>query len=311
MSQRRKKRRFLTPPPVLATDEYLSHQQAQLETPQRSAVLSTLYFCEVKGIPCNLSEIREVFKVPESTSTDILSLKRARRLQNSDEPNTRGNLRELTNSDVNAIATYIDNAPFKEKGDLWVDLAFRAGVNPPPGKKEWTRQTIQQRVTELTGMKSHKAAIKEDHPEHIQRARVRWCIAQLVIRPHGVDWRCVIWCDELHWATSPRHVKNVKRFPGTDNRYREDNIQYQKDARKDPVKKKWFYIFTVIGYNFAWCIPYDAGNSNGKINARTFLTVLPHLRDAILGKELILYIDCDSAHKAGDVLKWMGKNGMD
>lgn len=117
MPQRRKRRRFSTPPPVVATEEFASHQQAQLETPQRSAVLSTLYFCEVKGIACNLAEIREVFNIPESTASNIIKSKRAQRLQNADEPNTRGALRELTNSDANAIATYINEAPFKEKGD--------------------------------------------------------------------------------------------------------------------------------------------------------------------------------------------------
>lgn len=58
-------------------------------------------------------------------------------------------------------------------------------------------------------------------------------------------------------------------------------------------------------------MPYDAGNSNGKINAVTFLKILPHLRDATLGREVAIYMDCDSAHKLKKVLEWMDANGMD
>jgi len=39
----------------------------------------------------------------------------------------------------------------------------------------------------------------------------------------------------------------------------------------------------VLGYDFGWAIEYDASNSNGKMNWQTFLKILLHLRDAILG----------------------------
>ena len=70
-------------------------------------------------------------------------------------------------------------------------------------------------------MKSHKAAVKEDYNQKTMDARVEWCIIQLQIRPHAVDWRMVIWCDELHWKLGLKYVKNIKRFPTT--RFREDN----------------------------------------------------------------------------------------
>lgn len=289
------------------------HQQAQLETPQRSAILSVLYFCEKKELPCSYKDLHEAFgfSIATNVTSSIVKNKRARRLQNSDDPDNRGALRELTNSDANAIATYIDEALFEEKGDPWVDLAYRAGVEFPKGRAELTRQIIQRRVTEVSGIKSHKAAVKEAVSEDVQKERVRWSIYWLVRRPHGVDWRNVIWCDELHWSTGPKHVKYIKRRPGKDERFKPGNIQYQKDARKDPQKRKWFHIYTVIGYNFVWCTPYNAGNSNGKMNARTYLTILPKLLDKIRGKELVLYQDGDSAHTSKAVVQWMERHGMD
>lgn len=85
----------------------------------------------------------------------------------------------------------------------------------------------------------------------------------------------VLWSDEIHWATGPKYVKKVKRRPGKEERFKPSNIQYNKDARRDPEKQEYFYIFYVIRYNFAWAIKYDVGNLNGKINTKTYLKILP------------------------------------
>jgi hypothetical protein len=42
------------------------------ETPQRSTVFSTLYFCEQKGIYCTLKDIEDVFHIPTTTSSEIV-----------------------------------------------------------------------------------------------------------------------------------------------------------------------------------------------------------------------------------------------
>ena len=71
-------------------------------------------------------------------------------------------------------------------------------------------------------------------------------------------------------------------------------------------KIKRFYIFTVVGRNFCWATLYDAGNGNGKMNARTYiLQILPKLQEAILGRDLVLWQDRDSAHASKAVLDWM------
>jgi hypothetical protein len=44
------RRRFATPPPVVADPNAATRQ---LETPQRSAIFAVLYFCEQKRIPCS------------------------------------------------------------------------------------------------------------------------------------------------------------------------------------------------------------------------------------------------------------------
>ena len=56
---------------------------------------------------------------------------------------------------------------------------------------------------------------------------------------------------------------------------------------------------------------YDAGNTNGKMNAGTYINILSKLQKEILGKELILWQDRDSAHLSKKVIDWMDKHGMD
>jgi hypothetical protein len=270
------------------------------------------------GYHCTLKHIEEVFNVPTTTSSNIIASKRARRLEHSDEPDVRGRPRKLTNQDANSIATYIDEAPFEEKGDSWEDLAFAAGVITHKEFEENKEnsmhgRTIQRHVTEVSGIKTFKAAKKEDLDNSIKAQRVDWCILQLLLRPHRKSWRQVIWCDEIHNSSSSRHVKRIKRRP--DTRFDPRNIQYDKKARQpelDELVEQRFHFFCVVGYDFAWCIDYDAGNSNGKMNGRTYMSrILPLLKQEILGKELILWQDRDSAHVSKKVLDWMDLNGMD
>ncbi|KAF2175018.1 hypothetical protein K469DRAFT_768181, partial [Zopfia rhizophila CBS 207.26] len=113
-----------------------------LETPQRSAVLAVLYFCDKEDLYCPLNKIAEIFNIHESTASDILRSKRAQRLHNSDGPDTRGRPRQLTNSDANAIASYIDECLFEEKGDHWPELVYKARVVPADGMENYTHQCI-------------------------------------------------------------------------------------------------------------------------------------------------------------------------
>jgi hypothetical protein len=53
-------RHFETAPPVF---RYPEVTQKHLETPQRSAILSTLWHCDKKRIPCSFEDLDDVFHI--------------------------------------------------------------------------------------------------------------------------------------------------------------------------------------------------------------------------------------------------------
>ena len=295
-----------TPPPVVAPP---GSQLQQLETPQRSVIFAVLYYCEKKAIHCTLQDLQETFGIPTSTSSRVLASGRARRLEHSDQIDMRGRPRLFTNQDARTTGDYIEEAPFKEKGDTWIDLAYHASAILD--KNQVSVRTIERRVGEVCDIHTFKAARKELLEPYICSLRVDWCTLHKELRPEGKDWRNVLWCDEIHNSSAVRHVKWIKRKKG--ERWNPSNIQYETHARPDPEEqaRQRFHFFCVIGYNFAWCTPYNAGNSNGKMNSATYLKILSKLKAQILGKGLVLWQDCDSAHISQKVLNWMERNGMD
>jgi hypothetical protein len=66
---RRLRRRFLTPPPVVALPEA---RDKHLDTPQCSTIFAVLYSCQVKQIPALLEDLTEVFNFKKSTASDVL-----------------------------------------------------------------------------------------------------------------------------------------------------------------------------------------------------------------------------------------------
>jgi hypothetical protein len=160
---------------------------------------------------------------------------------------------------------------------------------------------------------THKALVKENHTPKQIEMRLIYCNILLELRPNPKDWRCVLWCDEIHWMTGPKYQKDIKRDPGDSAKYAKENIQYEKDHKLDPSLQTHFYIYCVLGWNFAFAIPYNAGNKNGKMNTRTYINViLPALRSYILhcGGDYILWQDRDSAHISEQTLRWMDTHGM-
>lgn len=170
---------------------------------------------------------------------------------------------------------------------------------------------IQKRVTEVSGNETHTAAAQEDHLVQCRQVRVLWCQIQLELRARSYFWRKVVWCDVIHWSTGPNYVRKVKRRPGKLERDRASNTQGREDNHPDPELQQKFHIFCVVGYNFVFAIPYDAGNSNSKMNSDTFLQLLPQLHREILGLERILYADRDSTHISKSTLNWMDLHGME
>ncbi|KAF1939053.1 hypothetical protein EJ02DRAFT_497951 [Clathrospora elynae] len=283
-----KRIKYDTPPRELVPEA--SDCPPQLETPQRSAIHAVFYFCQQQSLKCNLQAIHTVFGIPKSTASKVVASGQCRRLQNHPTvPNTCRGLRELTASDANAIASYIQEAPFVEKADPWQDLAERAGVvkeykhEARASNVQFHPHMIQERVTEVTGMKTHKAVVKEKHTKAQISMRLEYIDDQLELWPKKEDWRCVLWCDELHWITGPRWPKNIKRDAGEAAKYAKDNIQYEEQHKPDPQLQHHFHMYCVLGYDFAFAIPYNAGNSNGKMNTKTYInTILPALQSYIL-----------------------------
>ncbi|KAF2820806.1 hypothetical protein CC86DRAFT_411629 [Ophiobolus disseminans] len=113
--------------------------------------------------------------------------------------------------------------------------------------------------------------------------------------------------------TSPKYQRDIKRDTRDLAKYAKENIQYDKDHKPDPDKQKHFHIYAVLGYNFAFAIPYNAGNLNGKMNTNTYINViLPAILSYIphKGGDYILWQDRDSAHISKWTLNWMDTHGM-
>lgn len=312
------KRLRLTTPPreLIKTDD----APPQLDTPRRSAILALVYFNQEENQPCSLQRISTVFGIHPSTISRVVASGRCRQLQHSDAPDTRGRPRGITNADAEAISTYIRDAPFDEKSFSWQDIAEKAGVvkeyRHERGARnlQWHPKVIQRHVTQWSGIKTHKAVTKEAH----SLAQVRWRAAyintQITIRPNAQHWRNVLWCDEVHWMTGPRYPRNIKRPPGTYWKYHPSNIQYDPDHKPDAEKQSHFHVFCVVGFDFAWALPYSTRATNGKMNTKTYTEfVLPKLQAFILekGGDWILWQDRDSAHTSKETLRWMELHGLD
>ena len=72
-------------------------------------------------------------------------------------PDPRGQHRTFTASDSSAVEFYLNQCGFKRRGDPWLEIAYQAGVN-----KDICYQTDRNNVTNDTGIKIFKAAIKEN-----------------------------------------------------------------------------------------------------------------------------------------------------
>lgn len=305
---------FTTPPPVYQPDEA---NQKHLHTPQRSAVLGVLHFCDVLRIPCSFDDIQRVLNIPPSTARDVVKSREPRTLKHSDAPDTRGRPRQLTGADAHAIVDYLDHCEFEKKAETWQDIQIEAGVVAALKKEAYHRTTIWRRVQEIAALTEHVAAQQEEHPPARQRERQQWCDYQLQVRPRGKHWKNVLWCDELHWKTGPRHKRKIKRRKGKGERNKVQNVQYDKHHKQEPEevqKERKFHLFTVLGYDFAWCMPYETSHSNGKMTSKVFIEkILPALYTELLyrGGEWTLYMDRDSAHTSKKTLNYMHLHGWD
>ncbi|PQE09266.1 hmg box protein [Rutstroemia sp. NJR-2017a BBW] len=287
---RRSRARCRTPPPDLIAEK-------QPRTPQRAGVFWVYQYAQALGITIDRATIRQVTGISERSQSDILHSNRARTCHNQEDggPDPRGRKRTLTRSDTAAIADYLDDSTtlLDAKGALWQDLATAAGVELPS-----TQHFKPPGIRTLNG-KAIRLACKDD--EDIINA----------------DWEKVYFCDEFHFGLGPTVTKRIKRKRGSKYRYKPENVHRKKVTKKDTTAiaqaanpLKIFSIFVIIGPNYRCYIPYDAGNSNGKMNSRVYIQILSQLLDEFKRDGITLCQDVDSAHKSNAVKDWADKNGF-
>jgi hypothetical protein len=71
------------------------------------------------------------------------------------------------------------------------------------------------------------------------------------------------------------------------------------------------HVFVIIGFNYRRVIPYDAGNSVGKMNTQTYTTqILPKILDDFRSRGLTLIHDADSAHLSTITKAWVREHNL-
>jgi hypothetical protein len=318
---RRSRARCRTPPPDLIAEK-------QPRTPQRAGVFWAYQYAQALGITIDRATIRQVTGISERSQSDILHSNRARTCHNQEDggPDPRGRKRTLTRSDTAAIADYLDDSTtlLDAKGAPWQDLATAAGVELPS-----TQHFKPPGIRTLNG-KAIRLACKDDEDiinavceeeklldPRQAKERLDWTDVQLEVRPHSKDWEKVYFCDEFHFGLGPTVTKRIKRKRGSKYRYKPENVHRKKVTKKDTTAiaqaanpLKIFSIFVIIGPNYRRYIPYDAGNSNGKMNSRVYIQILSQLLDEFKRDGITLCQDVDSAHKSNVVKDWADKNGF-
>jgi hypothetical protein len=135
-----------TPSPELqrGVDDQPVGQRPQLQAPKRAAIFAVYLWAKQQSVPFDLQSISILFGIPKSTASDVFSSGTCRRLQNSGDVDSRPALRQLTRSDTNAIATYLDEATFEEKSFLWQELAEKSGVVKEYRHEKGQKNTVEQ-----------------------------------------------------------------------------------------------------------------------------------------------------------------------
>jgi hypothetical protein len=141
----------------------------------------------------------------------------------------------------------------------------------------------------------YQACSKQYLKPEIQEARVQFSWHMLEIRPNGIDWRTVLFYDEIHFGLGPEHTENIVRKPG--ERYNSECIQ---DRRPPPTKRdregKRLYVIPLVGYDFLeWLFYTIPTNDFGKISTKYYISnVLPRIKHILLGRTL--QVDKDNTH---------------
>jgi len=152
-----------------------------------------------------------------------------------------------------------------------------------------------------------------------------WVETQIGFRPkgprgvEGINWRNIVFSDEFHLSLGPERTRRVKRSIGKVWKRKPWNVQKKKvnpKTARDMEKKedhfKQLHIFIAIGYNYKKLVPYNAGNSNGKMSSKCYTEqILPALKDDLLREGLILCQDGDGSHTTQLVKTYTQDHGLE
>ena len=145
--------------------------------------------------------------------------------------------------------------------------------------------------------------------------------------PEPKDWYKIRFLDEVHFSFGPQERLYVLRKPGERNcpdciqeLEQPKNKKRAKDPENEPELDLSYklHCWAAVGYNFKSKLYfYNAGNSNGKMNHKTYKDAIlePIVGDQLRkGHDFVLEEDGDSGHGFGkgtnSVKKWKEDKGL-
>jgi hypothetical protein len=325
MARPSRRKKDYTPPPDLKFDG-----NGQAQTPSRTAVIVCKLIEQATGHHISQELVQEISGLPPRSQTRTLASHSPRKRHNVPDagPDPRGRHRGLTRADTAAISNYCEDpsTTIREKGQPWADIAIAAGVDLPqtmhqfpPGKRQINERSIRMACANDEDMIN--AICEEErelNPTQADR-REDWRVEQQEERPRPADWFNTVHADEFHIGIGVEVTNRIKRKRGKEHRYAPQNVHKKKVSTKDVKAKaredkhlKLLNVYVLVGYNYRKMIAYDAGNSNGKMNVKTYTTqILPQILDDFRSQGLVLVHDADSAHLATATKKWVKNNGLE
>lgn len=203
----------------------------------------------------------------------------------------RGRPRKVTQQQVAEAQVMLRTEGIAAKAMDWQELANEVGA-------EVIGQTMQRTMARL-GWHKRLACQKNWLDSRARIRRIEYASTMLQRYPTKEHWRKVRFSDECHFGYGNGRQLHLIRQPGT--RYHAENVQERDEPTEKQAKK--FHVWAAIGYNFKSQLTfYDASNSNGKMNLRTY-------HDCILepvvkkwlerGEDFVLEEDQDGGHGTG------------
>jgi hypothetical protein len=280
----------------------------EVKTPTKAAIKGVVWYTRTHSIRCPLSDIAHAFNVSQRSVDRIIATESPRILSHTnkenEEPSVRHHPRKIRRSDTAAIADLVDECSYNDKSQTWIDLALEADVIRT--EKDIHERTIAKWMKDNEKMGVFVSAIARELPPYIKTERIDWSRAML--KNDKEYLRRIIWSDEFHFHVGLQANRRIKRRVG--ERYNPRCMMKKKITKPVRTKMKQVHVWVAVGYRgYCRVIPYDSGNSNGKMNSKTYCEILEQMQDDLRGK--MLFEDCDSAHNSNASKKFKARMGIE